>query len=261
MIDLATIRAFLDDQHLELAEKIDDFVLREIAPLPAPEDDSEAREQAREILALLGGDGWLMYSVPAAFGGDTSPLDLRACCLIREALAWASPLADAVFSLQCLGSLPIAIAGSDELKKRWLPDVAGGHAMAAFAMTELRAGSDVGALETRARRVDEGYVLTGRKLFISNAGLADFYTVFARTSEDGGTRGISIFLVGADTAGLRFVRPQVLSAPHPLGEIAFDDCRVASSSRIGEEGEGFKIGMRTLDRVRPTVGAGACGMG
>ncbi len=261
MINLATIRAFLDDQHLELAEKIENFVRQEIAPLPAPEDDDKAREQAREILTLLGGDGWLMYSVPAAFGGDTTLIDLRACCLIREALAWASPLADAVFSLQCLGSLPIAIAGSDELKKRWLPDVAGGHAMAAFAMTELRAGSDVGALETRARRVDDGYVLTGRKLFISNAGLADFYTVFARTDGDRGTQGISIFLVGADTPGLRFVRPQVMSAPHPLGEIAFDDCRVASNSRIGEEGEGFKIGMRTLDRLRATVGAAACGMG
>ena len=261
MIDLTTIRPFLDDQHLELAEKIDDFVHREIAPLPAPEDDAAARDQAKEILALLGGDGWLMYSVPAAHGGDTALIDLRACCLIREALAWASPLADAIFSLQCLGSLPIAIAGSDELKKRWLPDVAAGRAMAAFAMTELRAGSDVGALETRARRVDEGYVLTGRKLFISNAGLADFYTVFARTEGDRGTQGISIFLVGADTPGLRFVRPQVLSAPHPLGEIAFDDCRVASNSRIGKEGEGFKIGMRTLDRLRATVGAGACGMG
>ncbi|MEE9563088.1 MAG: acyl-CoA dehydrogenase family protein, partial [Thermoanaerobaculia bacterium] len=158
MINLATIRPFLDDQHLELAEKIENFVRQEIAPLPAPEDDDKAREQAREILTLLGGDGWLMYSVPAAFGGDTTLIDLRACCLIREALAWASPLADAVFSLQCLGSLPIAIAGSDELKKRWLPDVAGGRAMAAFAMTELRAGSDVGALETRARRVDDGYV-------------------------------------------------------------------------------------------------------
>jgi acyl-CoA dehydrogenase len=133
--------------------------------------------------------------------------------------------------------------------------------MAAFAMTELQAGSDVGALETRAHRVDEGYVLTGRKLFISNAGLADFYTVFARTEGDRGTQGISIFLVGADTPGLRFVRPQVMSAPHPLGEIAFDNCRVPGNSRIGEEGEGFKIGMRTLDRLRATVGAGACGMG
>lgn len=260
-LDTRPLGAFLQDRHLELADEIDGFVRREIAPLSAPEDDGEAREQAKKILALLGGGGWLRYAVTGDQASESGLLDLRACCLIREALAWTSPLADAVFALQCLGSLPLALAGSEELRRRWLPEVVAGRAMAAFAMTEPEAGSDVGALETRAHRLEEGYVLSGRKHLISNAGLADFYTVFARTGGDGRSDGISIFLVATDAPGLRFVRPQVLSAPHPLGEIAFEDCRVDAGALIGEEGEGFRIGMRTLDRLRATVGAAACGMG
>ncbi len=143
------------------------------------------------------------------------PLDLRACCLIREALGAASSLADEVFALQALGSTPIAMAGSEELKERWLSAVVEGRAMAAFAMTEPEAGSDVASLQTRARRDGGDYVLDGGKTLISNAGIADFYTVFAKTDPDAGHRGMSCFVVGADNPGLELVKPLVLSAPHP----------------------------------------------
>src|SRR5436305_153755 len=173
----------------------------------------------------------------------------------------SSALAVAVFALQALGTVPILLAGDPRLKERWLPSVLAGRAMASFAMTEPEAGSDAAAIATTARRDGTDYVLTGTKTLISNAGLADFYTVFASTDRDQGNKGISAFVVAADTPGVKFVRPLVLSAPHPLGEIAFEDCRVPASSRLGAEGAGFKLGLATLDRLRATVAAAACGMG
>jgi len=251
--DPIAVRAFLDDRHVELAARIADFSAREIALLPEPADDRAGRAQARRILELLGREGWF-----APIGDQ----DLRACCLIREALAAASPLADAVFALQALGSLPIVLAGSAALKQRWLPAVQAGRAMASFAMTEPEAGSDVAALATTARHDGGGpdYILRGTKTLISNAGIADFYTVFASTDASLGAKGISCFVVPAETPGLRFVGPQVLSAPHPLGEITFTDCRVPAACRLGEEGEGYRLGLATLDRLRATVAAAACGM-
>ncbi len=260
MPEIATVRTFLEEQHLELAGRVEIFAREQIRSLPSPVDDGAARVQAREILGLLGRGGWSAYAVPAEFGGPSPAVDLRACCLIREALAAASPLADAVFALQCLGAMPIALAGSDEVRSRWLSEVATGRAMTAFAMTESAAGSDVAAMTTRAERDGDEYILDGRKNLISNAGLADVYTVFAVSEPGAGTRGLSAFVVPADTPGLRFVGPQVLSAPHPLGEIEFDGCRVPAAARLGEAGEGFKLGMRTLDRLRATVAAAACGM-
>jgi len=245
------IDAFLDDPQRQLAREVDDFAAERIAPLPPPADDAEARRQAREILARLGSAGVLRY---------TNPLDLRACCLIREALGAASSLADEVFALQALGSTPIAMAGSDELKQRWLSAVVEGRAMAAFAMTEPEAGSDVASLQTTARRDGGDYVIDGGKTLISNSGIADFYTVFAKTDPDAGHRGISCFVVGADNPGLELVKPLVLSAPHPLGELAFHGCRVPTSARVGDEGQGFKLGMATLDALRTTVAAAAAGM-
>ncbi|MEJ2084205.1 MAG: acyl-CoA dehydrogenase, partial [Acidobacteriota bacterium] len=179
---------------------------------------------------------------------------------IREALGAASSLADAVFALQCLGAHPIALAGCDEIKARWLPEVASGAAMAAFAMTEPEAGSDVGAMQTIANAEGDEYVLSGKKILISNAGIADFYTLFARTNPQSDRREISVFVVPADTPGLTFVAPQVMSEPHPLGEISLDGCRLPKMARLGEEGDGFKLGMLTLDRLRATVAAAACGM-
>lgn len=246
------VLAFLDESHIRLARDVDPFAATEIAALPPPADDAAARTQAREILGRLGAGGWLRH---------THPLDLRACCLIREALGAASSLADEVFALQALGSTPIAMAGSEELKQRWLSAVVEGRAMAAFAMTEPEAGSDVASLRTTARRDGADYVIDGEKTLISNAGIADFYTVFAKTDPEAGHRGISCFVVEADNPGLSLVRPLVLSAPHPLGELAFRGCRVPASARVGDEGQGFKLGMATLDSLRTTVAAAATGMG
>lgn len=258
--DTQPVRAFLEARHLDLAAQVAAFATAEIAPLPAPADDAAARTQAREILTRLGAGGWIRYAVPEAWGGHAEAPDLRACCLIREALASASPLADAVFALQCLGSMPITLGGFDAQRAAWLSRVAKGEAMTAFAMTEPDAGSDVSGLATSAQRHGDGWRLDGRKTLISNAGIADIYCVFATTDRAAGSRGISCFLVPADTQGLRFVDAQVLSAPHPLGELAFEACRMPADALLGDENAGFKLGMRTLDRLRPTVAAAACGM-
>lgn len=253
MTDTGAVRAFLEGRHVELAARADEIVRNRFLHLAPPADDAAARTAARGLVAAMGEEGLL--------GGVTArEPDLRALCLIREALAGASPLADALFALQALGSMPITLAGDEETRARWLPEVAAGRAIAGFAMTEPQAGSDVGAIATTARRDGGDYVLDGFKSFISNAGIADFYCVFAATDPAARTRGLGCFLVPAETPGLRFVAPCVLSEPHPLGELAFESCRVPASARLGEEGEGFKLGMRTLDLLRPTVAAAACGM-
>lgn len=259
-IDTELILPFLSEDHLRLVKRLQAFVQQALLPLPAVAEDAAARRQAREILELLATDGWAGYAVPPAYGGARETPGLISCCLIREALAAASPLADAVFALQCLGSMPVALAGGEALRRRWLTATATGQAMAAFAMTEPEAGSDVAAIETRALRDGDDYVLTGGKWFISNAGIADYYVVFASTDPAAGRRGLSAFLVPAATPGLEFTARQVLSEPHPLGEIRFEGCRVPADHRLGAEGEGFQLGMRTLDRLRATVAAAACGM-
>lgn len=248
--DLNEVAAFLDDHHRAVVHSAA-AMSRELAAMPHAASDEEARVQAREILSMLGAAGALDH---------IDPLDLRACCLLREVLGAASPLADAVFALQALGSTPVLLAGDPALVERWVRPALRGEAIAAFAMTEADAGSDVASLTTRATRDGKDYVLEGGKTFISNAGIADFYTVFAVTDPERGSRGISCFVVPPDAPGFRFVRPLVMSAPHPLGEIAFEGCRVPASNRLGAEGRGFKLGMTTLDRLRPTVAAAACGM-
>ena len=259
-LDPQPIAPLLEPRHLDLASAAANFAGRAIAPRPPARGDAEARVEARELAGLLGAAGALAALVPPEHGGLASAPDLRAACLWREALAAASPLADAVFALQALGSLPLALAGAAALCRRWLPEVAAGRAVAAFAMTEPEAGSDVAALATRAVRDGDGYVLDGVKHLISNAGIADFYCVFATTDPAAGRRGISCFLVPADAPGCRFVAAQELSEPHPLGEIAFERCRIPADHRLGAEGEGMKLGLATLDRLRPTVAAAACGM-
>ena len=250
-IDIAPIRAFLDDKHVALAEDAARFATRVLAPLPEPADDAAARQQARELLGQLGAAGWFE---------PIRDQDWRSCCLIREALGATSPLADAVFALQALGVVPMLISSNEAMRKKWLAPAIRGQAMASFAMTEPDAGSDVASLGTKAEPDGEGYVLSGTKTFISNAGIADFYTVFATTDGAKRDKGIACFVVPADTPGVRFVRPLVLSAPHPLGEIAFQQARIPGDCRLDKEGEGFKLGLATLDRLRATVGAAACGM-
>jgi acyl-CoA dehydrogenase len=243
-----------------LAAEVARFARERVRPRPAPGDDAAARREARALLALLGEAGWCRSAVPAAFGGGPPEVSVAALCAIREALAAASPLADAVFALQALGSMPITLSRNEVQKRRWLPEVAAGRAMAAFAMTEPEAGSDVASLATRATRDGDGWRLDGAKHLISNAGIADFYAVFATVEPGAGARGIACFVAAADAPGLRFVAPQVLSEPHPLGEIALEACRLPGDALLGGAGEGFKLGLSALDRLRPTVAAAACGM-
>jgi acyl-CoA dehydrogenase len=249
--DPAPIRAFLDERHVALAGRYGHHAATAVAPRPVPESDAAARGEARALLGLLAAADWFQ---------PIRTLDWRACCLAREALGAASPLADAVFALQALSCVPLLLSDNAALRDRWVSAATTGRAMGAFAMTEPEAGSDVGAIRTSARRDGGDYVLTGGKTLISNAGIADFYVVFASTDPRAGSKGLSCFVVPADTPGLRFVGAQVLSAPHPLGELAFDECRVPVDHRVGAEGRGMALGLATLDRLRATVGAAACGM-
>ncbi|MBX6362913.1 MAG: acyl-CoA dehydrogenase [Gemmatimonadetes bacterium] len=255
MPDPRPVRAFLDDRHLALAARLDALCDAAVRPLPVPADDAAARAQARELLDLLGRERLL---------GLFDPPDLRGAALAREALAAASPLADAVFAVQGLGITPILLGASDAARAEWLPRLLRGEAMAAFAMTEPEAGSDVAAIATTARRDGDAWVLDGAKTLISNAGIADVYAVFATTDPARGRKGIGCFLVPAGAPGVRFVRPLVMSAPHPLGDVAFEGARVPAAYRLdaprGDDGGGFRLGLATLDRLRPTVGAAACGM-
>jgi acyl-CoA dehydrogenase len=250
-VDTASVGAFLEERHHDWAATASTFATAELAARPEPADDAAARREARTLLAALG-DGGLFAPIGAR--------DLRACCLAREAVAAASPLADAVWALQGLGITPLLLAGTDEQRARWADPALAGKAMGAFAMTETNAGSDVASLTTRAVRDGDDWVLDGAKTLISNAGIADYYVTFASTQPERGSRGITAFLVPADTPGLDFVGAQVMSAAHPLGELRFSSCRVPGSAVIGEQGAGFKLGMATLDQLRPTVGAAACGM-
>lgn len=261
--DLDLVSAFLAPHHHTLAAEVSAFAASEIATLEEPAGDAAARSQAREILGRLARSGLTTWSVPEAAtgpGGEATPSDLRACCLIREALAAASPLADDIFAIQCLASMPIVLAGTPHQRAEHLPTVRRGEAMMAFAMTEVEAGSDVAAMRTRATRHDGGWVLEGEKSFISNAGIADLYVVFASVDPEAGHRGLACFLVEASRPGIELTAAQELSAAHPLGTIALRDCHLDGGALIGGLGEGFSLGMRTLDRLRVTVAAAACGM-
>lgn len=249
--DLAAVRVFLEPRHREWAARVRAFAETELRPRPEPPDDAAARVEARTLLAAMG-DAGLYHPI--------GEMDLRACCLAREAVASGSPLADAVWALQGLGITPILLAGDDEARARWAEPALAGRSMAAFALTEPEAGSDVASLRTRATPDGDGWVLDGTKWLISNAGIADYYVVFATTDPEAGSRGIGAFVVEADAPGLRFAAPQVLAAPHPLGRIELEECRVPGRARLGAEGRGFALAMATLDRLRPTVGAAACGM-
>jgi acyl-CoA dehydrogenase len=250
--DLATsVAAFLEPRHVEYASRVLRWGVEHLLDRPEPATDASARQDARALLELIGSGGWL---------NGVADQDLRTVCVTREIVAAMSPLADAVVALQGLGGTPIVLAGTEAQRVRWLPGIIEGRIMAGFAMSEPDAGSDVAALRTTARRDGASWIIEGEKHLISNAGLADVYIVFARTSPGPGSRGISAFLVPADAPGLSFAGAQVLAAPHPLGRLRFADCRVQGDALLGEIDHGFKLGMMTLDRLRPTVGAAACGM-
>ena len=244
---------FFNPEHQKLAQTVAQFVAQEIEPRAAAEEDVEAT--ARDFVGLLANVGLLK------FAAAETKLDIRALCLIREALSYSSSLADLAFVMQGLGTYAISRAAPDHVRDFWLSRAANGKAIAAFALTEPEAGSDVAAIQTTARRDGETYVIDGRKRFISNAGIADFYTVFAKTAtRDDGRAALSAFVVGSKMQGFSVVQRTPLMSPHPIGEIAFDGCRVPAEDMVGNEGDGFKLAMETLDTFRASVGAAACGM-
>lgn len=251
---------FFEPRHATLATEVD----RWAAPVAAGIDHHDTDAACRAWVRALGEAGWLRYCVPAGHGGALPVLESRSLCLMRETLARHDGLADFAFAMQGLGSGPITLAGSDALRARWLPKVARGEAIAAFALSEPDAGSDVAAMSTRARRVvgDDGrahWVLDGSKTWISNGGIADFYVVFARSADEPGARGISAFLVEADNPGLSIAERIDVVAPHPLATLVFDGCRVPESDLLGEPGGGFKLAMSNLDIFRSSVAAAALG--
>ena len=248
-VEVHPVRAFLDEGHATLLARAQVFTRDVLAPRKPAETDVEGRAEARALLALMGQAG-LFEPILAH--------DYRGCCLVREELSFHSPLADAVFALQALGATPLLLGG-DAAQKTFAEKAIAGAAMGGFAMTEPEAGSDAHAIACEARREGDAYTLDGTKTLISNGGLADFYVVFA-TLDRARPKSITAFLVEAKNPGVEFVRPLVMSAPHPLGEIAFRHCRVNETARIGKEGEGLKLALSTLDRLRATVGAAACGM-
>ncbi len=257
---------FFEARHGVLARELDAWAARNLAD--AHGDDVDA--VCRALVARLGQGGWLRHAVGGmAHGGAHDAIDTRAICLIREVLARHAGLADFAFAMQGLGGGAISLFGSDAQRRAWLPRVADGSAIAAFALSEPQAGSDVAALQCAARRDGEAWVLDGEKTWISNGGIADFYIVFARTGGNGERKGgrkggrnsggISAFIVDAATPGLEIAERIDVIAPHPLARLHFTGCRVPATSLIGDEGQGFKIAMATLDVFRTSVAAAALG--
>ncbi len=249
---------FFEERHRDFARRLDDWATRVVTPHEA-EDERDVDGACRTLTRLLGEAGWLRACVPAAQGGLFEGLDLRTLCLARETLARHSGLADFAFAMQGLGSGSISLFGTPELKAAYLPEVAAGRQIAAFALSEPESGSDVAHLSTAARREGDHFVVDGRKTWISNAGIADHYVVFARTGEAPGAKGLSAFVIDAATPGLAVAERIEVIAPHPLGTLVFDQCRVPASHLLGKPGEGFKVAMATLDIFRATVGAAALG--
>ncbi len=247
---------FFEDHHRELAEWLDDWAAREIAPLG---HQADVDATCKLLVAKLAEAGVLEYCVPSAYGGRHEDLDVRSLCIIRETLARYSGLADFAFAMQGLGSGSMSLYGREEVKQKYLPLVRQGKKIAAFALSEPEAGSDVSSMTTTAEDDGDHYIINGTKTWISNGGIADYYTLFCRTGEAPGARGISAIIVDADTPGFEVVDRIDLIAPHPLATIRFNNCRVPKSHLLGEAGTGFKIAMATLDIFRTTVGAAALG--
>jgi acyl-CoA dehydrogenase len=246
---------FFDDTHRALAVELELWCASAIRDI----DHHDVDAACRKLVRRLGGDGWCAHAVPAPFGGRHEKLDVRTLCLIRETLARHDGLADFSFAMQGLGSGPIALFGTEAQKRHWLPPIARGEAIAAFALSEPEAGSDVAALRMTARRDGDHFVLDGTKTWISNGGIADRYVVFARSGEAPGAKGLSAFIVPADAPGFAIAERIDVIAPHPLATLRFTNCRIPAGHLLGKPGDGFKIAMGTLDVFRSTVGAAALG--
>jgi acyl-CoA dehydrogenase len=247
---------FFDQRHRDLAASLDQFIRNDGL---GDVDHHNADSACRRLVQVMGEAGIFRHCVPAAYGGASDDIDSRALCISRETLAYADGLADFAFAMQGLGTGAISLSGSDDLKRRVLPEVAAGKLISAFALSEPNAGSDVAAMSCSATLDGNEYVIEGEKTWISNGGIADVYTLFARTGEAPGTRGISAFVIFADTPGLNIAERIETIAPHPLARLQFDGARIPASHLLGSSGEGFKIAMRTLDIFRPSVAAAALG--
>ena len=257
---------FFDEPHRRLVIEAGKWAEASLAGSAHPSERGAVDARCRELVTRLGKAGLLRHCLRAADGGATEDFDARSICLLRQTFAQHDGLADFAFAMQGLGSAPLSLAGSERLRAAYLPRVGAGSAIAAFALSEPEAGSDVAAMQSSARRDGASYVLNGSKTWISNGGIADFYCMFARTSpgqrrNDGSVSadGISAFVVEPGDRGFSIAERIDAMAPHPLARLAFDDCRIPAERLIGEEGEGFRIAMRTLDVFRTSVAAAACG--
>ena len=247
---------FFDSRHGELQQALDQWAATHISDTHGHDVD----QACRDLVKQLGDAGWLRYAIGGqAYGGIHDVIDTRAICLLRETLARHSGLADFAFAMQGLGSGAISLFGTPAQKEAYLPAVASGKKIAAFALSEPEAGSDVASMQCTATLDGEHYVLNGEKTWISNGGIADVYVVFARTGEAPGARGISAFIVDADVPGFDIAERIDVIAPHPLARLTFNDCRIPVTQRIGESGQGFKVAMATLDVFRTSVAAAALG--
>jgi alkylation response protein AidB-like acyl-CoA dehydrogenase len=256
MDSFITTTPFFSNDHRALASRVAEFCEREVEARSG-DDEQDVDEGLRSYIMLLFEADLLRYAVAA----PGQPFDLRSFCIIREALSYSSSLADLAFTMQGLGTYALSLAATEHVRDFWLARAASGRAIAAFALTEPEAGSDVAALKTMARAEGDAYIIDGRKRFISNAGVADFYTVFARTgTRDDGRAEISAFIVSSRMPGFSVAERTDMLAPHPIGELEFKGCRVPAEDMIGAQGDGLRLSLQTLDVFRASVGAAACGM-
>jgi acyl-CoA dehydrogenase len=247
---------FFESRHKSLATQVDRWAGAQVSSA----HDKDVANVCRGLVRQLGEAGWLKYAVGGTeYGADADVIDTRTICLIREILAQHSGLADFAFAMQGLGSGAITLFGSPQQKAKYLPQVVKGNAIAAFALSEVDAGSDVAALQCEARRDGDSYVLNGEKTWISNGGIADFYVLFARTGEAEGSRGITAFIVDSDAPGFAVAERIEVIAPHPLARLTIKNCRIPEAHRLGELGRGFKVAMATLDVFRTSVAGAALG--
>jgi acyl-CoA dehydrogenase len=247
---------FFELRHRQLEQELDTWAAQNLEH----HHEADVDAACKRIVSSVGAAGFFKHAVAGLeYGGSAEVIDTRAICLVRETLARHSGLADFCFAMQGLGSGAISLFGTHKQKLAYLPHVSSGKFIAAFALSEPDAGSDVAAMQCLARLEGDHYVLNGTKTWISNGGIADFYVVFARTGEAPGARGLSAFIVDADTPGLEITERIEVIAPHPLARLEFKDCRVPREKLIRQSGQGFKIAMSTLDVFRTSVAAAALG--